>query len=144
MRPTAKILITFLAGALAGSIALNVVQATRAAAPSPAFRMLPAGVLGELGLSDAQIERIEACCTDCCTDRDDLNAQLETAAADLEREIAREPLDRPRIRDLARRIGELRAERAAQCAESILAVREILTPAQLETLIRRCEATRRP
>jgi Spy/CpxP family protein refolding chaperone len=136
----AKVLIGFLSGALAASLGLNAMLALRAGppaatAPGGDSRRAPKELVRALALTPAQIQQLETCCSDCCAGRDTTQTDLADAARELETELARDELDRDKIRALARRVGELRASRVAQCAEAVLAVRDVLTPEQLETLI---------
>ena len=54
--------------------------------------------------------------------------------------LASGELDEAGARALAREVGTLRHESLTACVDGILAVRKVLTPAQVESLIRQCGA----
>jgi len=118
-----------LGGALVASVGFHFRRDVGTAPP-------PARVVGaaELGLTPAQVERIAECSSGCCDLGADLQASIRAAVQSLESALASEPVDKDRARALAAELGRLRADAIRNCVESILLVRDVLEPEQLEAL----------
>lgn len=130
----AKLLATFLLGALVASIALNMVQfrknqnGPKQVEPPEQFR--------ELDLSPAQIGVLNRCGTMCCEAADALRSQTELVANDLKEALSAETLDADRVKNLAAELSELRRQEVDNNIATLLEVRNVLEPKQVRTLYR--------
>jgi Spy/CpxP family protein refolding chaperone len=127
----------FLSGALAGSLGLNVSQASRAAAAAAA-PAAQCAILDSLDLTPQQRRALEACCTPCCADQDALEREADAKAAALEAELASDAFDAQRVRQVAGELDELRSRRLLAALDAMLRVREVLRPEQIASLVTRC------
>jgi Spy/CpxP family protein refolding chaperone len=123
----------FLVGALCASLALNVVLGRAAAHGSTAAE--PPALPSMLDLSPQQVQRLLACREDCCDERESLQQAIRDVETQLHSALSVADVDVARARDLAARLGELRARCLQTGVETILQVREVLTPQQIEQLI---------
>lgn len=130
----AKLLATFLLGALVASIALNFLQFQRNQQPAQAVE--PPEQFRELELSPAQIGVLNRCGTTCNEAAEDLRSQTELVAADLRQALSAEILDDVRVKELAAELSELRRREVDNNIATLLEVRNILEPKQVRTLYR--------
>ena len=149
----------FLLGALAASATVNVLHWTRCAAPARAdaapataapfvsIEVPPARPAADarellrcLDLTPAQVEQLQDCCTSSCAQRccGEATADAERALRDkmveLGRALAQSDADAEHVRRLARELADFRAASIVHCVESMLRVRDVLTPAQLAAM----------
>lgn len=127
----ARTAIWFLGGALCASLVLNVVQSRARATAESA----PAVVFSTLDLSPEQVQRLVECRDDCCNTQQSLRQQIVTAEAELRTALATANFDVAGARQLAAELGNLRARCLQMGVETILQVREVLTPEQVERLV---------
>ena len=66
--------------------------------------------------------------------RTDLAIEIEEASATLDELLSQDELSAERVLDLADRISDLRSKQYKAWINSILVIREVLTPEQLRTL----------
>ncbi len=90
--------------------------------------------LETLNLTQEQCQQILDCSTTCLDLRSDLAHEAEGMAAELEQLLDREQPDAARVRELASKICELRSKQYQRLVQSVLFLRETLTPEQF-TLI---------
>lgn len=126
-----------LGGALAASLAVHGWCWSRSCCSPMACLSAPAAgpaaCLDGLELTPEQRARIAACESQCCA-VEESEAQIRDAQVRLETALRATPVDAQLVRTLARELGERRAKMLADCVESILLVRGILTPEQAATL----------
>lgn len=130
-----------LLGALVTSVALNVHLSSASSAPVQEPGATDAGCavncLPELELTSEQRAAIEACCSDCCSDRDRMSAELR----DLCRELADlfAPGASPDVQEadaLVTRITAKLGDVLRRRLDAMIRVRETLTPDQIARLER--------
>lgn len=93
----------------------------------------PSSLMQELGLSPEQQEQMKARREQNRENHEALKTKLETARKELKTELEKETTDRARIDALIAETKALMGAQLEQRVESILTVKEILTPEQFET-----------
>lgn len=140
MKKTLAILV--LVGALTASAGVNVYHTIGGYTASddeparvvgPTKRVCPS--LEELGLTAGQRKKLSGCCGMCTNRRNELQKEIRTLIADLERELNAPSVNAERVYQLADELGELRAQELKSRVNTIVQVRETLTPSQLERLV---------
>lgn len=130
-----KLIATFLLGALAASIALNVLQFQRNNKGKP-NKPLPPEPFRELDLTPAQVGVLNRCGTTCCEAADELRSETERVADELKIALAAEVLDKELVTDLAAKLSELRRREVDNNLATLIEVRNVLEPKQVRTLYR--------
>ena len=126
-----------LGGALLASLQWNLraaCETPRAEAPAAECAIDPAA----LGLSAEQTRRLEELCRTRCAESDELEARAEEQLRALRAALTADPLDVPALRALVADVSDLRERALSACVDSVLCVREVLEPAQLETVLESC------
>jgi Spy/CpxP family protein refolding chaperone len=130
-----------LAGALGASLTWNwrLTRSSNDAAPECASECAPIAA-ATLGLDVEQEAALDRLCRESCVSAD----RLEREAAERERalmnRLAAGELDEAQALELALEVGALRNRSLEACVRGILAVREVLTPAQVTSLVSQCAA----
>lgn len=126
-----------LAGALAASLAWNVKCLTRTDA-APAAACVTAPDWDQLDLNAEQRAALAGWSESACGASCELDASADAKLAELTDALA-DPKVRPeRLRELAEEVNRARAQSLDACVNSIIEVRRVLTPAQVEKLLRCC------
>jgi len=107
-------------------------QAEGGAWPEPGWRI--ERFMDRLDLSDAQREQLTALRETGRERNRDLRKQLRLAKHELEGELLKDAPSLTEVRELARRVGEVRTEMRIQRLEQRLALRDLLTEDQRERL----------
>lgn len=129
MKPTLWILL----GALTASVALNV--ESWLSQPEPVVpHARPAFSVDQLELTDAQRAELTSCCAECCAPHDEIRSDVEAKQAALQAALADPEVDAAEVRRLASEVGELRRELLEASVATMLRVRQVLTPEQLEVI----------
>ena len=131
----AKLLATFLLGALMASMAFNVIQYNRNQERPPA-QALPPEPFQAMDLSPAQIGVLNRCGMTCSEAAEELRSQTEIVTEDLRHALSAEELDSERVRELAAELSELRRKEVDNNIATLLEVRNVLEPKQVRTLYR--------
>lgn len=140
--------IWLLSGALATSLALytaRVLQTRVPAAPaacSVTSCALGGGAVGggmaSLCLSEEDLGKLRAACNVSCDEGVDLARREREKSEELQRALADSRRSGEEIRALAAELGALRAQSLANCVDSIVRVRSVLTQEQLAALLESC------
>ena len=128
-----------LAGALAASLAWNAksLLPAQAAPEVPQSSGLPDWK--RLDLSADQTRALESWCATSCGPSCQLDREADAKLEELHT-LLRDPSATPAsLRELAAEVSRLRAHSLEACVDSILEVRRVLTPAQLDRLMQCCE-----
>ena len=129
-----------LAGALLASVSLNVVQwQGDAAASAPAEHAVD---VRALGLTDAQVAQLLEDCEDCSFERDILRAHVEDKRRELAAVLARPEVDSAKAKAIVDELAQLRSRCVQNAIDTMGRVRNVLTPAQVETLAGCCDPER--
>lgn len=131
-----------LAGALAASLAWNFCMNPKAP-PSDCTSCSATGgdcsaAIAELDLSDEQRAALARWNTTLCRQSGETQARASKLAQELYTRLADAELDAAKALALADEVGRLRAQALRECIDSLIEVRRVLTPAQLEQLLGRC------
>lgn len=132
----AKLLATFLLGALMASMAFNVIQYNKKDQGKSAAQPLPPEPFRAMDLSPAQIGVLNRCGTTCSEAAEELRSQTEIVTEDLRLALSAEVLDGDRVRELAAELSELRRKEIDNNIATLLEVRDVLEPKQVRTLYR--------
>ena len=95
----------------------------------------------ELGLDARQEKALGALCASSCGPADDLERRANELQSRLVESLARPEVDLDVARSTVREVAELRRRALEACVEGILAVRGVLTPAQVDALLGGCSAS---
>lgn len=130
-----------LAGALAASLTWNFQQRRpeRESADYGDCSESCSLAVGDLDLMPAQQRELEQLGAASCGRSSELEVRAAATARELYALLAEPQADEARIRELAAEVGRLRAESLSECVATILAVRKVLGPEQLEALLERCQ-----
>lgn len=133
-----------LAGALAASLLWNV-REMRASAETAAVcepgACTPDGceaALAQLDLTPEQRTALASWSAQSCRASDRLEGDASRRSDELFALLAAPDLEPARARELAAEVGALRAKSLSACVESLIVVREHLSPAQIQTLLGTC------
>ena len=106
----------------------------------PAFHLIPGSpdercpTLDQLELSTAQRDKIRQCSLMSLDVRTDLAIEIASATADLQGLLSNESIDNAHALELADHVSELRSQQYKAWIGSILVVRDVLTPEQLQLI----------
>jgi Spy/CpxP family protein refolding chaperone len=95
--------------------------------------------LAPLELASEQEQALDALCERSCHDADRLAQRADERERELLRALAAGEFERAELEPRVLEITELRRESLSACVEGLLAVRAVLTPAQVESLLQQCE-----
>ncbi|HTF91021.1 MAG TPA: hypothetical protein VK843_21580 [Planctomycetota bacterium] len=138
-----------LAGALAASLAWNAkpwILPNAQVAPVPATTCLAEPDLSGLELSPDQQRALESWRANSCGPGCLMQSEAEAGLAQLHAALRDPSATAESLHELATKINDLRAQSLEVCIDSILEVRRVLTPEQLERLMGCCggEALSKP
>lgn len=85
-------------------------------------------------LSSEQMSKLNTTCSDCCAEMMALEKSTDAVLASLEAAIAEKTIDRAKVDELVDRLCEARRSELKKRVDSILLVRDVLDPAQIEML----------
>ena len=135
--------------ALTGALAASLIHQYQAPSPPAAARpALPRRVhevdcrpadIEALGLDLEQAQLVRQVCTDCDLRTASLSERIESKEQELSAALASEEVAADQVRELARQLGQLRAQLIEQCVESVLRVRGTLSEEQLQSLESCCQ-----
>jgi hypothetical protein len=126
-------------GALAG--AAGAVPASASAEDSACAGAASCSLGGEeLAFDPAVQDALAELCQSSCGESDLLERRADELEAELLASLSAPTLDPAATARLVDEVGELRKRSLAACVEGILGVREVLSPAQVHSLLARCEA----
>lgn len=126
----------FLGGMLLASLGWNL--APRRVAPAPATDSCSLDAPG-LDLAPDQRERLDAACASACARADDYERRAEAVRAELRLALAADEVDVAAARALVARAAELHRLSLESCLDGVLALRDVLTPAQRAELLGACD-----
>jgi hypothetical protein len=142
------VVIWLLSGALATSLALYTARVLEARVPAaPAACSVTscalgggavAGDMAGLCLSEEDLGKLREACNAPCSEGADLARREREKSEELERALADASRSGEEIRALAAELGALRAQTLANCVDSIVRVRSVLSQKQLEALVECC------
>ncbi len=148
MKINSNMMAWLLAGALLASLSLHLsggVAASDDTLPAATGQAKPAGLTRELsipievlGLSEAQVSSLREFCASDCACKPSLEESLEKVTEQLEFALTLDPIDADNVRELGRQLASLRGRKIEACVESILLVRDVLDPKQIEELRSGC------
>jgi hypothetical protein len=133
--------IWLLSGALATSLALYTARVLEARVPAAASCSscalnAPGAIdLASLKLSEEDLGKLRAACNVSCDEGVGLARREREKTEELARALADASRSGEEIRALAAELGALRAQTLANCVDSILRVRSVLSNKQLDALL---------
>ncbi len=125
------------AGGLAASLVWNL-RASGSPLDPAATTCEGALVLDDLALSPEQSRELERWKTGACEQSCRADAEANATLVRLHAALRDPDVDAERLYELAAEVSRLRAESLTACVDSIVAVRRVLTPEQLRTLLEHC------
>lgn len=126
----------FLGGMLLASLGWNL--APRPGAPATVAGSCSLDAPG-LDLEPGQRERLDAACASACARADDYERQAEAVRQELRHALAADEVDVAAARALVARAAELHRRLLESCLDGVLALRDVLTPAQRAALLGSCD-----
>lgn len=91
-----------------------------------------------LGLSEDARRRLGEACRPACADAEELEARARERMLELRRLLAQPGLDEVRARELAAEVSRLRGQALDACVDSVLELRRVLAPEQVEQVLTGC------
>jgi hypothetical protein len=133
-----------LGGALVASLSWNWRQhARQALVPNPpcstSQECCTSFNTAAIGLEEKQSAELAELCRRSCGESDRLEVMANELQQELLARLAQPEVDRSELRRLVTEVSALRERSLAACVEGILAVREVLTPEQVSTLLESCQ-----
>lgn len=129
-----------LGGALAASLTWNWRLARQSVAPAACVGSASCALgTADMGLEPGLRTRLEELCATSCGESDRLERQANELQARLLASLAAESVDEDACARLVDEVSALQRRSLASCVEGILGVRKVLTPAQVQALLARCE-----
>ena len=128
-----------LVGALCASLSWNwrLARTPDESAPEYASECTPLDA-ATLGLDSAQEAALDRLCRESCLSADRLEREADERERELMLRLAAGELEEAPALALAGAVSELRKRSLATCVQGILAVRKVLTPAQVASLVTQC------
>ena len=134
-----------LAGALAGSLHWNLRSAEAQPSQQPVVGQadLRAGLECRLApesldLTEEQARALANTCESSCESAEQSVTYAARRLADLRALLAQPEVDEQELRELVSEVSKLRARSLEACVESILEVRRVLAPKQVESMLSNC------
>lgn len=130
-----------LVGALCASLSWNwrLARTSNDAAPECAGECAALDT-DALGLDPEQEAALDRLCRESCLSAERLEREADERERELMRRLAAGELEEAQALALAAEVGKLRGRSLDTCVQGILAVRKVLTPAQVASLVTQCAA----
>lgn len=125
---------TFLFGALAASLVLNVMQYQASQEPKLEIELPGQSPYESLDLTPTQIRILNECGKDSCDAMEDLREQSARVTEELRVALSGPDFDQERVKDLADELCTLRNQEVDNNIATLLQVRDVLKPGQLREL----------
>ena len=128
------LVMTFLLGTLAASLALNVMQYKSSQGPKLEVELPGLSPYEALELTPAQIRILNECGQQSCEAVDDLREESARVTEELRVALSGHDFDQVRVKELADELCALRNQEVDNNIATLLQVRDVLKPGQLREL----------